>query len=45
MKTPHDLRHFDARDYDGFQIMEPRTALWALVTLLAMVAIIERVPG
>jgi hypothetical protein len=41
-----DLKHFNAQDYeDAFQLIRPESALWALVTLLAIVAIVERVPG
>lgn len=41
-----DLRHFNGQQYkDAFQLIKPETAAWALVTLLAIVAILERVPG
>lgn len=46
MNLPHDMKAFKGQEWDDpFQLLEPRTALWALLTLLAMVAIIERVPG
>ncbi len=46
MNLPDDMKGFKGQEWsDPFQLLEPRTALWALVTILCMVAIIERVPG
>lgn len=46
MNLPDDMKGFKGQEWDDpFQLLEPRTALWALVTILCMVAIIERGPG
>ena len=46
MNLPDDMKRFKGQEWDDpFQLLEPRTALWALLTILCMVAIIERVPG
>ena len=46
MELPQDMKGFNGQDYeDAFQLIKPETAAWALVTLLAIVAILERVPG
>lgn len=44
MGTPHDLRHFDANDYeDSFRLIAPGHALAALVALVLLAAVLEPV--
>ena len=42
MRTPEDLRHYRAEDYDDpFSLIPPHTAGWILLALVGIVCILE----
>ena len=43
MRTPEDLKHYQASDYDSFQLLVPEHAGIALLIIVALVCILEPV--
>lgn len=41
MRTPEDLKHYRAKDYDSFQLMPAECAGWLLLAAVVLACILE----